>query len=85
MSIENHSDKPVKSTFMIERAKEYIKQDNLKEAVISLASDINNISDLKEFQKKVLIGIAMNYQSKKKLSRVDVDMFIEYIKVILDK
>ena len=72
-----------KSEFIIGRAEKYIAGGNLKEAIISIGSDINDDSTLDDAQKKVIVGLAMDYQSKPNLSRDDVDTFIEYVKKIL--
>ena len=87
MSIEKmggDSPKKNKSDFIIGRAEKYIRQGNLKEAVISIGSDINDDPTLDDIQKKVIVGLSMEYQSKPDLSRDDVDTFINYVKKFLE-
>ena len=78
------SPKKIKSEFVIGRAEKYINQGNLKEAVISIGSDINDDPTFDDTQKKVIIGLSMEYQSKPNLSRDDVDTFIDYVKKFLE-
>ncbi|MEW5805689.1 MAG: hypothetical protein AB1721_03145 [Patescibacteria group bacterium] len=73
-----------KSDLVISRAEKYIDQGNLKGAVISIGSDINDDPTIDGIQKKIIVSLSMEYQSKPNLSRDDVDTFIDYVKKLLE-
>ena len=64
---------------IVSRAQEYINKGNLKEAVISIASDIKDDPTLDDMQKGLIVQLSMDYKDKPDLSRQDVDTFIEYV------
>jgi translation initiation factor IF-2 len=87
MDIEKeHGMKVVKGDFSgtlesyIERLKSFTVKGDLKEIVMSIASDINKNPSLDKHTKNILIGLSMDYKNKGNLSKEDVLTFIDYIK-----
>jgi len=72
-----------RSEFIIERAQSYVNRGNLKEAVASLASDIND-SEIYEGLKKALEETCLLYRNKPDLSRDDIEKLFVEIKHFLE-
>ena len=70
--------------YIFEKAEKYLNNNSLKEAVISIGSDVNSDPNIDDFQKKVIVGLSMEYQAKPDLSREDIDVFANYVKHILE-
>jgi len=64
----------------IERLKLFTVRSDLKEMVMSIASDINDNHSLDKKIKDILIGLSLDYKNKANLSKEDVLTFIDYIK-----
>lgn len=89
MSIEQmESSKSVNEEFLTsitKKIQQYINLRDFKEAFGSLASDINDNPTIDEFQKKVLIGLSMDFRNKKDLSLEDVNTFLGFVKQMLSE
>lgn len=83
--VNNFSEKSGIINSMVERAHKEIILGNLKEAFISFSSDVNNEPCFNDEQKRMIVGLAMDYRNKLDLSIDDFNVFVDYIKKFFEK